>query len=162
MIGTKYTPDLLAALAKTPHLRGLEVPTNPEGQKVASLTKRYTDEWECKTTLFDVGDAELASTVVDFDKDNVRFGFMLDHDMDRVSVSADSEGLCVSFTVHKWFEEGLDEHSVILSGDATVEVRDDVEAVSLIEETYTADKKITSFFYDETSSEPWLTIVEPE
>lgn len=161
MIGTKYTPDLLAALAKTPHLRNIEVPTTPDGQRIGSLTKCYTDEWECKTTFFDVGDAELASTTVDFDKDSIRFGFTLDHDVDRVAVSADSEGLCVSFTVHKWFEDGLDERSVVLSGNASVEVRDDVEAVSLIEETHTGLNKVTSFFYDETSSEPWLTIVEP-
>lgn len=161
MIGMKYTPDLLAALAKTPHLRSMGVPTTPDGQRVASLTKRYTDEWECKTTLFDVGDAELASTTVDFDKDSVRFGFTLDHDVERVAVSTSPEGLCVSFTLHKWFEDGLDERTVVLSGDATVEVRDGVGAVSVVEETHTGIDKITSFFYDETSDEPWLTIVEP-
>lgn len=160
MIGTDYTPGLLAALVKTPHLRAMENLSTPKGQRVSSYTKRYTDDWVCKTTLFDVGDAELASTVADFDKDSIRFGFTLDHDVERVAVSAGPEGLCVSFTVHKWFEEELDECAVVLSGDATVEVRDDVEAVSAIEETHTADKKITSFFYDETSGEPWLTIVE--
>ena len=41
MIGTEYTPDLLAELAKTPHLRSMEIPTTPDG-------------WACKTTLFDV------------------------------------------------------------------------------------------------------------
>lgn len=151
MIGTKYTP----------HLRSIEVPTTPEGQRVASLTKRYTDEWECKTTLFDVGDTELASTVVDFDKDSTRFGFTLDHDVDRIAVSTSPDGLCVSFTVHKWFEEGLDKRTVVLSGDATVEVRDDVEAVSVVEETHTGLNKVTSFFSDETSSDPWLVIIEP-
>ena len=75
MIGAKYTPDMLATLAKVPHLRSMEIPMSPDGG-------------ECTTTLFNVVDAELASTKVDFDK-------------------------------------------------------------------------ITSFFYDETSDEPWLTIVEP-
>ena len=36
MIGTKYTPELLAALAKTPHLRAMDIPATPNGQRVAS------------------------------------------------------------------------------------------------------------------------------
>lgn len=135
MIGTKYTPGLLAELAKTPHLRSMEIPTTPEGQKVASI-------------------------VAYFDKDSLRFGFVLDHDVDKVTVSTIPEGLCVSFTVHTWIEEGLDKRTVVLSGDATVEVMDDVEAVSVVEETNTGLNKVTSFFYDETSSDPWLVIIE--
>lgn len=30
MIGTEYTPELLAALAKTPHLTGMGVPVTPD------------------------------------------------------------------------------------------------------------------------------------
>lgn len=52
MIGTKYTPELLAALAKTPHLRSREIPVSPDGQRIASYTRRYTDELECNTTFF--------------------------------------------------------------------------------------------------------------
>lgn len=44
MIGTKYTPELLAALAKTPHLRGMEVSASPGGQRIASYTTRFLDE----------------------------------------------------------------------------------------------------------------------
>ena len=45
MIGTDYTPGLLAALAKTQHLRAMEVPATPNGQRVTSYTKRYTGGW---------------------------------------------------------------------------------------------------------------------
>lgn len=58
MIGTDYTPGLLAELAKTPHLRSMEIPTTPDG-------------WECKTT-------------VDVDKDSTRFGSVLDHEVEKV------------------------------------------------------------------------------
>ena len=61
MIGTKYTPELLAALAKTPHLRSMEIPTTPDGQRIASYTGRYTGERYCETTFFDVGDVEFSS-----------------------------------------------------------------------------------------------------
>lgn len=87
MIGTDYTPGLLAALAKTPHLRAMEVPATPNGQRVASYTKRYTDEWECKTTLFDADDAELVSFKTDCGADGSRFGFTLDHNVEKVAVS---------------------------------------------------------------------------
>ena len=50
MIGTKYTPELLAALAKTPHLTGMGVPVTPDGRKIASYTRRYTDEGTCNST----------------------------------------------------------------------------------------------------------------
>lgn len=84
MIGTKYTPGLLAELAKTPHLRSMAIPTNPNGQGVSSVTKRYTDGWECKTTLFDVGDAELTSMVVDCGADGSRFGFTLGREVSAI------------------------------------------------------------------------------
>lgn len=98
MIGTMYTPGLLAELAKKPNVRSLEIPVTPKGQCVSSYTKRYTDDWVCKTTLFDVGEVELKS---------------------------------------------------------------EIGAVSVIEETDTTSDVITSFFEDETSDEPWLVIVEP-
>lgn len=77
MIGTKYTPELLAALAKTPHLKSMGVSATPDGRRIASYTKRYTDDWVCKTTFFDVGDVELASTTVDCGIDGERFGSIL-------------------------------------------------------------------------------------
>lgn len=116
MIGTKYTPN---------------------GQWVSSFTRRYTDGWECKTTLFDVGDAELTSTVVDCGTD----GFTLGREVAKVGVSSSPKGLSVSFPLLlRWSS-----------------VRG-----SVIEETHTGVDTITSFFEDETSDEPWLVIVEPD
>lgn len=162
MIGTDYTPGLLAELAKTPHLRSMEIPATPNGQRVASYTKRYTDEWECKTTLFDVGCAELASTLVDCGADGSRFGFTLDHEVEKVTVSSRPGGLSVSFVISQWFEEGLDKRSVDLPAASSVEFSAEISAVSVVEETYTGSDTVTSFFEDETSDEPWLVIVEPD
>lgn len=50
MIGTDYTPGLLAELAKKPNVRRLEIPVTPKRQWVSSCMKRYTDDWVCKTT----------------------------------------------------------------------------------------------------------------
>ena len=147
MIGTKYTPGLLAELAKTPHLRSMEIPTTPNGQWVTSYTKRYTDSWGCKTTLFDVDDAELMSTTVDCDADGSRFGFTLDHEVKKVTVSSRPGG--------------LDERSIALPAASSVEFKAQVDAVCVIEEEHTGSDTITSFFEDETSDEPWLVIVEP-
>lgn len=162
MIGTKYTPGLLAELAKTPHLRSMEIPATPNGQWVSSYTKRYTDGWECKTTLFDVGDAELASTMVDCGADGSRFGFTLDHEVEKITVSSRPNGLSVSFVIRRWFEEGLDKRSVVLPAAASVELSSEISAVSAIEETHTGTDTITSFFEDDTSDDPWLVIVEPD
>lgn len=162
MIGTKYTPGLLAELAKTSHLRSMEIPATPDGQWVSSFTKRYTDGWECKTTLFDVDDAELMSTTVDCGTGGSRFGFTLGRDVEKVAVSASPKGLSVSFVIDQWPEEGLDKRLVVLSSAASVEIQSEVSAVSVIEETHTDADTITSFFEDETSDEPWLVIVEPD
>ena len=159
MIGTKYTPGLLAELAETPHVRSMEIPTTPDGQWVSSFTRRYTDNWVCETTFFDV---ELASVTVDVDKDGSRFGLILDHEVEKVTVSSSPKGLSVSFVVRRWFEEGLDKISVVLSSAASVELRSEICEVSVIEETHTGVDTITSFFEDETSYEPWLVIVEPD
>lgn len=135
MIGTKYT---LAELAKT-----------PDGQWVSSFTKRYTDSWGCKTTA-------------DCSADDSRFGFTLDHDVEKVMVFLNPEWGGMSFISRRRFEEGLDERSVALSTKASVELRSEVSAVSAIEVTRTDADKITSFFEDEASEEPWLVIVEPD
>lgn len=141
MIGTTYTPELLAALAKTPHVRRMEVSATPDGKRIASYTTRYTDERGCKTTLFDVGDVELVSTSVDCDADGARFGSILGCDVEKVTVSSHPDGMIVSFVVDLWPEEGLDKRLVVLPAGGSVE--------------------ITSFFEDNTSDEPWLVIVEP-
>ena len=161
MIGTKYTPELLAALAKTPRLRSMEVPTTPDGQRIASYTTRFLDEGVCKTRFFDVADEELASITVDCDTDGARFGSVLGCDVEKVTVSLRPDGLILSFVVDMWPEEGLDKRLVVLPAGGSVEIRAEVGAVSVIEETHTDVDKITSFFEDETSDEPWLVIVEP-
>lgn len=46
MIGTKYTPELLAALAKTPLMARLDVAVPPVGdnpEEIDSYTVRYSD-----------------------------------------------------------------------------------------------------------------------
>lgn len=110
MIGMKYTPELLAHLA-TPHLRSLEISASPGRQRVASYTRRYTDERDCKTTFFDVGDT-----------DGARFGFILGCDVEKVTVSSRPDGLIVSFVIDLRPEEGLDKRSVALSSRASVEI----------------------------------------
>lgn len=162
MIGAKYTPGLLADLAETPHLRSLEVPTTPDGREIASYTKRYTEDRGCKTTFFDVGDVELASTTVERDADGTRFGFILGCDVEKVTVSSRPDGLNVSFVVSRWPEEGLDKRSVIFSAEASVEFRSEIDVVSVVEETHTGVDTITSFFEDATSDEPWLVIVQSD
>ena len=162
MIGTEYAPGLLAELAVDPRLRGMEIPVAPDERRITSYTRRYTDDWVCKTTLFDVGDAELMSMTADCDEDSTRFGSILDREVEKVTVSATPKGLCVSFVVGRWFEEGLDETSVVLSSAASVELGSEIGAVSAIEETHAGVGVITSFFEDETSDEPWLVIVEPD
>ena len=162
MIGANYTPGLLAELAKTPHLRSMEVPMTPDGQCVSSFTRRYTDGWECKTTLFDVDDAELTSAVVDCGADGSRFGFTLGREVSKVAVSASPEGLSVSFVVDRWPEDGLDKRVVVLSSAASVELSSEICGVSVIEETHTGVDTVTSFFECEASGEPWLVVVEPD
>ena len=162
MMGTKYTPELLADLAKTPHLRSMEIPVTPNGQRIASYTKRYIDEGGCKTTLFDIGDVELMSTMEDFDAGGIRFGSVLGCDVEKVTVSSRPDGLVVSFVVDLWPEEGLDKRSVAVCADGgSVEFSSEADMVSVIEETHTGVDTITSFFAGETSDEPWLVIVEP-
>ena len=148
MIGTYYTPGLLAELAKKSNVRRLEIPVAPKGQRVSSYTKRYTDDWVCKTTIFDA--------------DGMRFGFALGCDVEKVSVSSRPGGLSVSFITSRWPEEGLDKRSVVLSAAASVEFKSEVGAVSMIEETHSGIDTIMSFFEDETSGEPWLVIIEPD
>lgn len=71
------------------------------------------------------------------------------------------KGQRVSFVVSRWFEEGLDKVSIVLSPAASVELKSEIGAVSVIEETDTTSDVITSFYEDETSDEPRLVIVEP-
>lgn len=161
MIGKEYTPEFLAELAKTPHLRAMEMPATPKKQRITSFTKRYTDDWTCKTTFFDVDKTKLASVTVDCDASDARFGFTLDHDVEKVEMLMSNERHSLSFTVRRWFEE-CDESaraSVVLAAESTVEIQSEVGVVCAIEERYTAADTTTSFFDDE-SDEPWLVIEE--
>ena len=162
MLGTKYTPELLADLAKTPRLRRMEIPASPNGKRIASYTTRFLDEGVCKTRFFDVADEELASITVDYDAGGIRFGSILGCDVEKVTVSSHIDGLGVSFVVSLRPEEGLDKRLVVLPAGGSVEIESEVGAVSAIEETHTGVDKITSFFEDATSDEPWLVIVEPD
>ena len=161
MIGTKCTPELLAALAKTPHLRCMEVSESPDGRRIASYTRYYTDEGGCKTTFFDDGDEELASMRVDCDVDGTRFGSVLGCDVEKVTVSSHPDGLLVSFVIDLWPEEGSGYRSVVLSASGSVEFSSEVGVVSVVEERHTGINTITSFSESCTPDDPWLVIVEP-
>lgn len=161
MIGTKCTPELLADLAKTPRLRRMEVSATPDGKRIASYKMRYTDEGVCKMMFFDVAGEELTSITVDCDTDGARFGSVLGRDVEKVTVSSYIDGLGVSLAVDLWPEEGLDKRLVVLPAGGSVEIKSEVGAVSVIEVTHTDIDKITSFFEDDTSDEPWMVIVEP-
>lgn len=41
MIGTKYTSDMLAAFAKSPRLRRMDVKVEPDGREIAFYSRRY-------------------------------------------------------------------------------------------------------------------------
>lgn len=162
VIGTECTPALLADLAKTPRLRSMEVSATPGGQRIASYTRRYTDERECKTTFFDVGDEELASITVDCDAGGERFGSVLGCDVEGVTVSSRPDGLGVSFVFSQWLAEDRDEVYVVVSAGSSVDFRSEFDTVSAIEETHTGFNTVTSFFEDDASDEPWLVLVEPD
>lgn len=144
MIGTDCTPGLLAEPAKEPNVRSLGIPVTPKGQRVSSCTKRYTDDRVCKTTLFDVGDVESASATAEYDEDSTRFGLTLGHEVEEVTVFAQPAGLCVSFVIDRWFEEGLDRISIVLPPAASVELKSEIGAVSVIEETDTTSVIVES------------------
>ena len=86
---------------------------------------------------------------------STRFGLILDHEVEKVTVSSQPVGLCVSFVVSRWFEEGLDKVSIVLAPAASVELKSEIGAVSVIEETDTTLDVITSFYEDETSDESY-------
>ena len=161
MIGTKYTSELLAALAKTPHLRSMEISASPDGQRIASYTRRYTNEKDCKTTFFDVGDEELASISVDCDTDGSRFGSVLGCDVEKITVFSRPDGLGLSFVFSQWIAEDYDEISIVTSAGSSVKFGSEFDTVYAIEETHTSSNTVTSFFEDATSGNPWLVIVEP-
>lgn len=50
----------------------------------------------------DVGDVESASATAEYDEDSTRFGSIPDHEVEKVTVSSQPAGLCVSFVVSRW------------------------------------------------------------
>lgn len=44
MIGTKYTSEMLAAFAKSPRLRRMDVKVEPDGREIAYYSRRYADD----------------------------------------------------------------------------------------------------------------------
>lgn len=168
MIGTKYTPELLAALVKTPLLARLDVAVPPVGddpEEIDSYTVRYSDNGVKETTLFAAGDVRLVSVRVVGASNWARvIDAVVEKYVDRVSVLSESSGVCVGFTTYRTFDKSdLETDTFHLPVGAVVDV--DMGAfgyVDYVEETYSTADKTTSFFEDETSDEPWLVIVEPD
>ena len=77
MIGTKYTSERLAALAKSPRLCRMDVKVAPDGREIAFYSHQYADGGSCATTVFDAGGRELATyeEVVDLDVSVSEYGF---------------------------------------------------------------------------------------
>lgn len=190
MVDVCYTPDLLAALADVPpsawlntvqcirgripfseafvnklktavHPSGVLVLEKPDGRAIVSCTVEYSVNRHRVTTWLDAKGRALVKADEFLRDVETRFGLILDHEVEKVTVSSQPAGLCVSFVVSQWFEEGLDKVSIVLSPAASVELKSEIGAVSMIEETDTTSDVITSFFEDATSDEPWLVIVEP-
>lgn len=169
MIGTKYTPELLAALAKTPLLARLDVAVPPVGddpEEIDSYTVRYSDNGVKETTLFAAGDVRLVSVRVVGTSNWARvIDAVVEKYVDRVSVLSESSGVCVGFTTYRTLDKSdIETDTFHFSAGTVVDVDMDVSVygfVEYVEETYSAADKITSFFEDETSDEPWLVIVEP-
>lgn len=170
MIGTKYTPELLAALAKTPLMARLDVAVPPVGddpEEIDSYTVRYSDNGVKETTLFAAGDVRLVSIRVVGASNWARMiDAVVERYVDRVSVRGESSGVCVGFTTYRTFDKSdIETDAFPFSAGTVVDV--DMSAsgcgfVEYVEETYSAADKITSFFEDGTSDEPWLVIVEPD
>lgn len=169
MIGTKYTPELLAALAKTPLMARLDVAVPPVGddpKEIDSYTVRYSDNGVKETTLFAAGDVRLVSIrVVGASNRSRVIDAVVEKYVDRVSVLSESSGVCVGLTTYRTFDKSdIETDTFHFPVGTVVDVDMGVSEygfVEYVEETYSAADKITSFFEDETSDEPWLVIVEP-
>lgn len=169
MIGTKYTPELLASLAKTPRMARLDVAVPPVGadpEAVNSYTVRYSDNGRKETTLFAAGNVRLASVrVVGEPNHGLISDVVVEKYVDRVSVLGESSGMCVGFTTYCTFDRS-DLETVTFHLPVGAVVNADMGAsehgfVEYVEETYSNIDKITSFYESVDDAEPWLVIVEP-
>lgn len=166
MIGTKYTPDLLAALAKTPRLCRMDVKVAPDGREIAFYSRQYAGDGNCATTVFDAGDGELATYEEIVDLNNVRFGFAAGKYIAKVTVRkhAVSDVLQAVFNVHGADPDAVKVESVILPADSVVELDVAVSEygfTSTVEWLYTKSNVFISFYENATSGDPWLRICEP-
>lgn len=169
MIGTKYTPELLAALAKTPRMARLDVAVPPVGadpEVADSYTVRYSDNGVKETTLFAAGDVRLVSVkVVGEPNRGLISDAVVEKYVDRVSVLGESSGMCVGFTTYRTFDKSDLETGTFHLPEGAV-VNADMGAseygfVEYVEETYSTIDKITSFYGSVGDADPWLVIVEP-
>lgn len=166
MIGLDYTPDLLAALVKTPDLTGLDVAVSPDGRKVGSYKRRYMSDGLCETTYLDSDGTELTTERVRVDLATMRFGFAVRKYTGSVSVRVRPGGLDVVFTTHGMFADDECETCVVgLPSDATVTVSLDMSeygSTEVVEKTVGPGETVTSFYEHEGDEDPWLMIVEPD
>ena len=168
MIGTKYTPELLAALAKTPLMARLDVAVPPVGdnpEEIDSYTVRYSDNGVKETTLFAAGDVRLVSIRVVGSTNWPRIlDAVVDKYVDRVSVLSESSGVCVGFTTHRTIDKSdIETNTFPFSAGTVVDVdtgTSEYGFVEYVEETYSSADKITSLYEGIDGADPWLVIVE--
>lgn len=166
MIGTKYTSEMLAAFAKSPRLRRVDVKVKPDGREIAFYSRRYADGGGCATTVFDAEDRELATYEEVVDLDNVRFGFAVDEYIEKVAVRrhAVADALQAVFNVHGADPDAVKVESVVLPDGSAVELDMAVSEygfTSVIEWIHTKSNVFISFYENETSDDPWLRVCEP-
>ena len=168
MIGTKYTSEMLAAFAKSPRLRRMDVKVEPDGREIAFYSRRYADGGGCATTVFDAEDRELATyeEVARTGRDGVRFGFAVDKYIAKVAVRrhGSSGALQAVFNVHGEDPDAVKVESVVLPAGSAVELDVAVSEygfTSAVEWLHTESNVFISFYENDTSDDPWLRICEP-
>lgn len=166
MIGTKYTPEMLAAFAKSPRLCRVDVKVAPDGREIAFYSCQYADGDSCATIVFDVEGRELATYEEVVDLDNVRFGFAVDKYIAKVAVRkhAVADALQAVFDVHGADPDAVKVESVVLPAGSAVELDVAVSEygfTSVVEYLHTESNVFISFYENATSDDPWLRICEP-
>lgn len=167
MIGTKYTLELLAALAKTPLLARLDVAVPPVGddpEEIDSYTVRYSDNGVKETTLFAAGDVRLVSVrVVGAPNLPCMVDAVVEKYVGRVSVLSESSGVCVGFTTYRTIDKrDVETNTFPFSAGTVVDMGvSEYGFVGYVEETYSAADKITSLYEGMDDADPWMVIVEP-
>ena len=166
MIGTKYTPGMLAAFAESPRLCRMDVKVAPDGREIASYSRQYSDGGSCATTVFDAENRELATYEEIVDLDNMRFGFAVNKCIMDVAVRkhAVADALQAVFNVHGVDPDAVEVESVVLPAGSVVELDVAVSEygfTSVVEWLHTKSNVFISFYENATSDDPWLRICEP-